>query len=237
MLLQEHTEPRAPDHVIAAGMLAQQRRNVLREHRDPARTAPAQFRQATAVIDPSVQPRLEHPPVQLPQPWGLHHLRQWLRRRLEPVPPMGQDELERWWQDERRRLNDGEVIVRPSTADRMYWTKGREVALYNQVRQLGANIPPLLDGPQGQEMQTEHERAFMKVLLILGAFNRRPGSMCDFWLGGATLRETWMAFREEGYVYSDNTRGGRREGYHGWVGMKYESAHYPPLLENQRFLE
>ena len=112
--------------------------------------------------------------------------------------------------------------------------------LYIDLQESGADLPSLPEteiGPDGLQMDEANETAFLEELRSRGAFEAQPNSHYEGWIWGLSPRQIWQVYREEGYIYGalfDPDR--RRDGYHGWVGMLYDTTHYPSRLETEFWL-
>jgi len=189
-------------------------------------TAELQHRTSRAAVDVNAG---------LNQSRGLVHLRQWLRRRLEPNPPVTLAEICHWLNHERVPTAQFVTNAQPLDPNRLRWTRYRELELYNQLRQAGAALPSLngtrVEGP----MSPQHENEFLAELIVRGAFTVQPGSTRADMTHGASIRAVWTVLREEGYVYGGCFAQPSGNNWEGWVGMRHENMHYPPALENHRF--
>ena len=158
---------------------------------------------------------------------GLIHLRQWLRRRLEPDPPISKREISWWYFFERKSTADFIARGEPANPRRLRWTDHHEVLLYNQLRQSGTRLPPLGKTPDGGPLPARNEDALLRLLMRKGAFEPEAGSHQEHWLRGASIRAIWTILREEGYVY-DCLPGDRPcRGWNGWLGVKFDGAPFP----------
>ena len=163
-------------------------------------------------------------------------MRQWLRRRLEPNPPLHRNAIDHWMRHE--RLPTAEFLAgnQALNPDRMRWIRHHEIRLYNNLRNAGTPLPRLPEGPHGPEMSPVEEDALIGALIRKGAFATVNGSVREDWQQGLSARDIWTLLREEGYVFAGCFSEHPRRSWHGWAGMLYNDRHYPPLLENQGFL-
>ena len=162
---------------------------------------------------------------------GLIHMRQWLRRRMEPNPPYHGHEITHWFRNQRRPSSLFATTAGPVDRTRMRWTNLREADLYEQLRRAGAPLPPAHQALRGEPFTQQQEEAFLAELVARGAFLAAPGTTWAVWQRGVMADDVWRVFREEGYVYAGCFGEPPRRSYYGWVGMRRDGEARPPRLE------
>ena len=160
---------------------------------------------------------------------GLTHMRQWLRRRLEPNPPRRQEDINHWFANVREPSQHFNSFSRGINLGRMWVTELRERYLYDDLREVGVPLPSLDDTPHDVNFESAHEDAFLQELVRRGAFRAYPESSRGVFQNGASIRGIWTVFHEEGYVYAECFDDELGSSYHGWVGLIIFDE---PRLEN-----